>query len=389
MSESTFEVMVGNKAAATAVKLARVEVMSAFPVTPQTTITQYLSEMVANGEIKGEFVNAEGELSTQVIVQSASHAGARTFVCTSGPGQLYMHHPMHTTAARRLPVVMATVHRGNKSMQPDHTDLMSQTWTGWIQLYCENNQEILDTHLMAYKLAEDKRVRLPVAVGYDGYVLSYTAEPVGVPSQKSVDDWLPPYEYQSILPKDFDPSTAGRGWGTRGDPQGPWMSHHEAILNARPIIKEINEDYGKVFGRKYGNGLTDTYKTEDAEAVIVAMGSMAGTARAAIDVLQADGKPVGLIKLKAYQPFAVEDFKEYGKKHKAIGMIDRNVCLGHGGAGYRLIRDTLYDLEDRPKVLQFHAGLSGKEVRVGDLVRVGEKTLKAAKGEKVSQVEWV
>ena len=145
--------MVGNKAAATAVMLARVEVMSAFPVTPQTTITQYLSEMVANGEIKGEFVNAEGELSTQVIVQAASRAGARTFVCTSGPGQLYMHHPMHGTSSSRLPVVMATVHRGNKSMQPDHTDLMSQTWTGWIQLYCENNQEVLDTHLMAYKLS--------------------------------------------------------------------------------------------------------------------------------------------------------------------------------------------------------------------------------------------
>jgi pyruvate/2-oxoacid:ferredoxin oxidoreductase alpha subunit len=390
MSESTFDVMTGNKAAATAVKLARVEVMSAFPVTPQTTITQYLSEFAANGEIKGEFVNAEGELSTQVIVQAASRAGARAFVCTSGPGQLYMHHPMHSTSASRLPVVMATVHRGNKSMQPDHTDLMSQTWTGWIQLYVENNQEILDTHLMAYKIAEDKRVRLPIAIGYDGYVLSYTAEPVEVPSQKTVDDWLPPYEYESILPKDYDPATGGRGFGGGGgDPQQGWITHHKALLNALPVIKEINDDYGKVFGRKYGNGLTETYKTEDAEAVMVAMGSMAGTARAAIDKMQADGKPIGLIKLKCYQPFAVEDFQKYGKKYKAIGMIDRNVCLGHGGAGYRLIRNTLYDMDERPKVLQFHAGLAGKEVRVGDIERVGDKILKAARGEKVSQVEWV
>lgn len=381
--------MTGNKAAATAVKLARVEVLSAFPVTPQTTITQYLSEFVANGEIKGEFVNAEGELSTQVIVQAASRAGARAFVCTSGPGQLYMHHPMHSTSSSRLPVVMATVHRGNKGMQPDHTDLMSQTWTGWIQFYCENNQEILDTHLMAYKIAEDKRVRLPVVIGYDGYVLSYTAEPVEVPSQKSVDDWLPPYEYQSILPKDFDPATGGRRRGRGGDPQQGWIIHHEALLNALPVIKEINEDFGKVFGRKYGNGLTETYMTEDAEAVMVAMGSLAGTARAAIDKLNADGKPVGLIKLKCYQPFAVEDFQEYGKKFKAIGMIDRNVCLGHGGAGYRLIRNALYDMDERPKVLQFYAGLAGKEVRVGDFVRIGDKILKAARGEKVSQVEWV
>jgi len=243
---------------------------------------------------------------------------------------------------------------------------------------------------MAYKLAEDKRVRLPVAIGYDGYVLSYTAEPVEVPSQKSVDDWLPPYEYRSILPKDYDPATGGRGFGRRGgDPQQGWITHHEALLNALPVIKEINEDFGKVFGRKYGNGLTETYKTEDAEAVMVAMGSMAGTARAAIDNLQADGKPIGLIKLKAYLPFAVEDFQEYGKKFKAIGMIDRNVCLGHGGAGYRLIRTSLYDMDERPTILQFHAGLSGKEVRVGDIEKVGKKILKAARGEKVSQVEWV
>jgi pyruvate ferredoxin oxidoreductase alpha subunit len=266
---------------------------------------------------------------------------------------------------------------------------MSQTWTGWIQLYCENNQEVLDTTLMAYKIAEDKRVRLPVAIGYDGYVLSYTAEPVEVPAQDAVDAWLPPYEYDSILPKDFDPATGGRRFRGRGDPQQGWITHHEAVLGALPVIKEVNEDYGKVFGRKYGDGLIEEYKTKDAEAVIVAMGSMAGTARAAIDKLNEDGKTVGMIKLKSYQPFPVEDFQALGKKVKAIGMIDRNVCLGHGGAGYRLIRNSLYDMDDRPKVLQFHAGMAGKEVRVGDIVRVGEKVLKAAKGEKVSQVEWV
>jgi len=165
--------------------------------------------------------------------------------------------------------------------------------------------------------------------------------------------------------------------------------HHEALLGAKEVIKEVNEDFGKTFGRKYGNGLTETYKTEGAEAVLVTMGSIAGTTRAAIDKLQADGKKVGMIKLKCFVPFPVEDFQEYGKQFKAIGMIDRNICLGHGGAGYRLIKDTLYDADDRPEVLQFHAGLSGKEVRVTDMVRVGEKVLKAAQGEKVSLVEWV
>jgi len=385
------EVMVGNKATATGVKLARVQVASAFPVTPQTTITEYLSEMVANGELDAEFINAEGELSTQVIVQAASRVGARTFVCTSGPGQLYMHHPMHGTSANRLPVVMATVHRGNKGMQPDHTDLMSQTWTGWIQLYVENNQEALDTCLMAYKIAEDKRVRIPVAFGYDGYILSYTAEPVEIPAQEDVDAWLPPYKpMPSILPDEVDWEAMGRMFRRGGDPQMRWKAHHDAIVGAKDVIKEVNESYGKTFGRSYGNGLTEQYRCEGAEAILVAMGSMAGTARSSIDRLWDDGKKVGLVKLKGYLPFPEEDFQEYGKEYGAIGMIDRNVCLGHGGASFRLIRHSLYDLEDRPQVLQFHAGLGGKEVRVDDLVKVGEKTLKAAKGEKVAPlVEWV
>ena len=286
----SFEVMVGNKATATAVKLARVQVASAFPVTPQTTITEYLSEMVANGELDAEFVNAEGELSTQVIVQAASRVGARTFVCTSGPGQLYMHHPMHQTSSNRLPVVMAVVHRGNKSMMPDHTDLMSQMWTGWIQLYVENNQEVLDTVLMAYKIAEDERVRIPIAVGYDGYVLSYTAEPVEIPDQGKVDAWLPPNKaIPSYLPGEQDPPSRIRL---------PWKEHHEIIVNSKKVIMEVNDSYGKTFGRSFGNGLTETYRSEDADAILVAMGSIAGTARAAVDRLWEDGKKVGLVKLK-------------------------------------------------------------------------------------------
>jgi len=382
--------MVGNKATATAVKLARVQVASAFPVTPQTTITEYLSEMVANGEVDAQFVNVEGELSSQVVVQAASRVGARTFVCTSGPGQLYMHHPMHQTSANRLPVVMATVHRGNKTMQPDHTDLMSQLWTGWIQLYVEHNQEALDTCLMAFKIAEDPKVRIPVAFGYDGYVLSYTAEPVEIPDQDLVDKWLPPNKpIPSILPDEVDPSTYGRGFGG-GDPQMRWKVHHDAIVNAEEVIKEVNESYGKTFGRSYGNGLTEKYRTEDAEAVIVAMGSMAGTARAAVDRLYDDGKKVGLVKIKCFLPFPKEDWVAIGEKVGAIGMIDRNVCLGHGGAAYTQIRNAIYDLEDRPSVLEFHAGMGGKEVRVDHLYKVGEKTLKAAKSGKVAtDVVWV
>ena len=384
------DLLVGNKAIAWGVKLSRVQVASAYPVTPQTTIVQYLAEFVADGELDCEWINVEGELSAQVAVQAASRAGARAFVCTSGPGQLYMHHPMHRTASERLPVVMAVVHRGNKGMQPDHTDLMSQLFTGWMQWYCENNQEVLDTCIIAYRVAEDMKVRLPIAYGSDGYILSYTAEPVEIPDQDEVDDFLPPYKPSpSLLPENYDPSMYA-WWRRGGDPQDPWRNQHEALLGAKEVIVEVNEEFGKSFGRTYGNGLIEEYRCEDAEAVIVGMGTIASTARAAIDQMREEGNPVGLVKLKCLLPFPDEEFQRIGKEVHAIGMIDRNICLGIGGVGFGYIRSAVYDLEDRPKVLEFHAGLGGKEVRVGDIMKVGEKTLEAARGEKVeSLVEWV
>jgi pyruvate ferredoxin oxidoreductase alpha subunit len=386
----SYEVMVGNKAAATAVKLAKVQVASAFPITPQTTITQYLSEMYAAGEWDFDFVNVEGELTSQVVVQAAERVGARTFTCTSGPGLQYMHHPMTGTGTGRLPVVMAVVHRGLMGMQPDHSDLMAQQWTGWSAWYVEHAQEILDSILMAYKVAEDKRVRLPVAVGYDGYVISYTAEPVEIPDQDLVDKWLPKYKpMPSILPDEVDPSSFGRGWGG-GDPQMRWKMLHDASRNILPVLKETMDSYYKTFGRRYGNGLIEPYKMEGAEAAIVAMGSIAGSAKSAVDKLQEEGNKVGLLKLRCYLPFPAEDFVEWGKQVNAISVIDRSICPGKGGPVFSKLRDSLYDMDERPKTLQFHAGLGGKEVRVNDVVSVGEKTLKVAQGGKVENlVTWV
>jgi len=384
-----YEVMVGNKAAATAVKLAKVQVASAFPITPQTTITQYLSEMYAAGEWDFDFVNVEGELTSQVVVQAASRVGARTFTCTSGPGLLYMHHPMQVTGSSRLPVVMAIVHRGYKGMQPDHSDLMSQQWTGWGHQYVEHAQEILDSLLMAYKVAEDARVRIPIAVGYDGYVLSYTAEPVEIPEQEAVDNWLPPYKpMPPILPDEVDPSTFARGWGG-GDPQMPWKIHHEAILKIEDVLKETMDSFEKTFGRRYGNGMIEPYMMEDADVAIVAMGTIAGTCKAAVEKMQKEGKKVGLIKLRSFIPFPVKDFQEWAEKLDGFAVVDRSVCPGKGGPVFSKLRDSLYDLDDRPMTLQFHAGLGGKEVRVHDFEMIGDKILKAAKGGTVEQVTWV
>lgn len=385
----SYEVMVGNKAAATAVKLAKVQVASAFPITPQTTITQYLSEMYAAGEWDFDFVNVEGELTSQVVVQAAARVGARTFTCTSGPGLLYMHHPMQVTGSYRLPVIMAVVHRGYKGMQPDHSDLMSQQWTGWGHQYVEHAQEILDSLLMAYKVAEDPRIRIPIAVGYDGYVLSYTAEPVEIPAQEEVDKWLPPYKpMPSVLPDEVDPATFSRGWG-RGDPQMPWKIHHEAIMKIEDVLKETMDSFEKTFGRRYGNGMIEPYMMEDAECAIIAMGTIAGTCKAAVDKMQAEGKKVGLIKLRSFIPFPVKDFQEWAKKLDGFAVVDRSICPGKGGPVFGKLRGSLFDLEEKPVTLQFHAGLGGKEVRVHDFEMVGDKVLKAAKGGSVEQVTWV
>ena len=385
----SYEVMVGNKAAATAVKLAKVQVASAFPITPQTTITQYLSEMYAAGDWNFDFVNVEGELSSQVVVQAASRVGARTFTCTSGPGLLYMHHPMQGTGSGRLPVVMAVVHRSYKGMQPDHSDLMSQQWTGWGHQYVEHAQEVLDSILMAYKVAEDPRIRIPIAVGYDGYVLSYTAEPVEIPDQAAVDAWLPPNKpIPSILPDEVDPSTFSRGWGG-GDPQMPWKIHHEAVLKIEDVLKDTMDSFDKTFGRRYGNGMIETYMMEDADCAIVAMGTIAGTCKAAVEKMQKEGKKVGLIKLRSFIPFPYKDFQEWAKKLDGFAIVDRSICPGKGGPVFGKIRDALYDMEERPKLLQFHAGLGGKEVRTHDFEMIGDKILNYAKGGKEDQITWV
>jgi len=384
--------MVGNKAVATAAKLARVQFISAFPITPQTTIVEYLAEMVANGELDAEYVNTEGELTCQTAALGASAAGARAFTATSGPGLLYMHHPMHMTAGGRFPVVMAVVHRSVKGMQPDHSDMMAQRDTSWLMLECENSQELLDTGIMAFKIAEDPRVRLPTIFAGDGYILSYTAEPVEIPAQEDVDAFLPPYKTSyPLLPELEEESMKHQMamWGFGQDPQILWKIQQEAMEAAKTVIKEVNEEYGKRFGRRYGNGLVDEYKCEGADAVIVAMGTIASTARTTIDRLRKEGKKVGLVKLKSFKPFPSEEFQRIGKNVNAIGVIDRNISCGNGGIVFECIRSSLYDIEERPRTLEFYAGLVGKEVTVKDIEKIAEKTLKGARGDKVTQVEWV
>lgn len=388
-----WEVMVGNKAVAYAAKLARVKYISAFPITPQTTIVQYLASMIANGELDAEYVTVEGELTAQASAFTAAAAGVRAFTATSGPGLLYMHHPMHITSGARLPVVMGVVHRSVKGMQPDHSDMMAQRDTSWLMFECEHSQELLDTGIMAFRIAEDERVRLPAIFAGDGYILSYTAEPVEIPAQEEVDDFLPPYKtHWPLLPEQVDhilPFMMSQ-WGFGQDPQDRWRRQQEAMEAAKTVIREVNDEYRKRFGRSYGNGLVEEYMCDGAEAVVVAMGTIASTARSAVRNLRKRGEDVGLVKLKSFKPFPAEDFQRIGKDVSAMGVVDRNISCGTGGIVFNNVRSSLYDLEERPKTLQFYAGLCGKEVRVGDIERIAKKTLKAARGKEVAPlVEWV
>jgi pyruvate ferredoxin oxidoreductase alpha subunit len=387
-----FEVMVGNKAVAYAAKLARVQYVSAFPITPQTTIVQYIADMIASGEIDAEYVNMEGELSCQASAITASTT-VRSFTATSGPGLLYMHHPMHMTSWARLPLVMAVVHRSTKGMQPDQMDTMSQRDTGWLMLECQNSQELLDTGIMSFKIAEDPRIRLPLIFMGDGYILSYTSEPVEIPAQEEVDVFLPQYKRPyPLFPEEAKEAMElmSQMWNPFVDPQKVWKDQQEAALNAKTVIKEVNAEFEEWFGRSYGNGLVEEYKCENVDAVLVSMGTIASTAKTAIDQLQRDGKRIGLVAIKSFKPFPDDDFQRISEYAKAMGIIDRNVSTGtNGGITFTEIRHSIYDVDERPATLNFHAGMRGKEVRVEDLKRMAEKTLKAANGEKVSPiVEW-
>lgn len=381
------ELMVGNKAVAYGAKLARVQVVSAYPITPQTTIVQYIAEFIANGELKARFIEVESELSAMIAVQGASFAGARVFTATSGPGLLLMHHPMMD--GNELPVVMGIVHRSNKSMEADHTDLMAQRDSGWIQLYCENNQEALDTAIMSYKIAEDPRLYTPCTFGIDGYILSYTAEPVEVPDQESVDDWLPPFKPKWV-PDVSVPVSEWRKLQRRfSGGQKAFIDHDTHFKESLGIIKEAHADFEKTFGRGYGNGLLEEYNCDGAEAVIVAMGTIASTARSVVDDLRAEGKRIGLVKLKCYRPFPAEEIQKLASKYHALGIIDRNISLGAGGNVFNETRSAVYDMSERPRILGFHTGMAGKEVTPAMIRKIAEKTGRAVSERVEPVVEWV
>ncbi len=370
--ERETKIIKGNVAVAYAAKSARVQVISAYPITPQTTVVEKLSEFADNGEMPGtQYIKFESEHSVMAATIGASTAGTRTFTATSGQGLFYMYEMVHWAAGARLPIVTTIASRGPAppwNIWADFTDIISCRDTGWMISFASSHQEIYDDILMSYKISEDHEILLPKFVAYGGFTLSHTSKPVTIEDQDAVDNFLPP------LPDE-------RGWPHIWlDPERPMMHgnlimpsgfynefrlkiHYTHTL-AKQKIKEVTSEFEKKFGRSYGNGLIEEYQMEDAEVGILNYGELAMQMEDAVDALRNEGYKVGCVKLRYLRPFPVEDIIQIAKKVKVLGVADRATAFGSptGGPVSSEVKAALYGSGASTKVLPIVMGLGGREV---------------------------
>jgi pyruvate/2-oxoacid:ferredoxin oxidoreductase alpha subunit len=378
----------GNHAAAQGAKLSRVQVIAAYPITPQTPVTEVLSEFVERKELDAQYIAVESEHSALAVCTSASMVGARTFTATSSHGLAYMHEMLHWAAGARLPVVLACVNRAIGApwnVLNDQQDSISQRDTGWIQIYARNNQEILDLIIQAYKIAES--VYVPVMVCYDGYVLSHTEMPVDVPSQKDVDKFLPSYKPHTILdpanPKNYNlvtlanPRINAEGVLCHGYMELRYLLQ-EALQNSRETIIKVGQEFGELFGRSYANMFWEN-RLDDADVVIVAMGSLAMEAIVAADMLREAGHKVGVLGLRVFRPFPKADVAKALKKSRLVVIFDKNISYGLEGATCSEIKSALYGSSVRAVIRNFIVGLGGRDVKAREMVDAVNKSLLSVK----------
>jgi 2-oxoisovalerate ferredoxin oxidoreductase alpha subunit len=356
------QVLSGNYAQSYAAMLARVQVVSAYPITPQTSIVEKLADFVASGELPAQYVKVESEHSALQVCISASALGARTYTATSSQGLLLMHELLHWASGMRAPIVMGVVNRAVAppwNIGADHTDTMSQRDTGWIQFYAESNQEVLDTVLQAFRLAEHPDVRLPVMVTEDAFYLSHTVEPLDVPAQSVVNAFLPPREGHAILV----PGETGRLGSFTGPDHYVDFRRREsdAMQRVLPTLVGVEEEYRRATGRHHGGPLP-TYRTDDADAILVTMGTMTTTARGVVDALRAIGQKVGLAKLRLFRPFPDEEVRQRIGCADRIGVVDRSYTFGRIGPAATEVSAALYSGTQRPALTSFLAGIGGRDV---------------------------
>lgn len=359
------KVMTGNEAVAHGVALSRAQVISAYPITPQTTIVEELSEMCADGRLKARFLKVESEHSAMASVIASCTAGARSFTATSSQGLALMHEMLHWAAGARLPVVMVNVNRALGApwnIWNDQSDSLSQRDTGWIQLYCENNQEVVDTIPQAYRIAET--VRLPVMVVLDAFVLSHTAEPTDIPEEDLIDAFLPPFHSEFTLTsrphQSFNPITSPDYYMEFR------YKMQKAMDQTKQVATEVDKEYDRLLGRSYG--MMEKYNWDGADTVLVTSGAVTSTSRFVTDELISEGIQVGLLKIKMFRPFPTEEIREVLGGVRKLAVLDRGLSFGQSGFFAQEIRSTLCSEAEKPEIFGFVTGLGGRDV-TPDLIR--------------------
>lgn len=396
--KSKYIVCDGNEAAAWGVVFSRVDMVAVYPITPQSSLVEYLAKFIAEGKLDAELVDVEGEHSVLSVLHGGALAGARTYTATCGPGLAFMFEPYLRTPGLRLPMVMSIVTRDTltpQSVWGGHQDAMSVREVGWIQLYCETVQEVLDTVIMAYRIAEHHDVMLPVNVCHDGNYLSYGASRVELPDQAEVDAFLrePNVNWHAALdperPMAVDPLTGGAGG------PGPAMfvryrkGQCNGMQNSLQVITEVHKEWGERFGR-FHRPLIEEYRLEDADYALMTIGSMTGAAKDAVDEARSRGEKIGLIKVKTFRPFPVNAVATALSGVKAVGVVDRSVSFGWNCGP--LFQDTigaLQQVKQRIPAQSFIGGLAGADLTVDHFARVIDSTAELAKGAQPGETIWL
>ncbi len=378
-----------NIAAAETIRLIKPDVIAAYPITPATSIVETLASYCGQGLLKAEFIPTESEHSAMSALVGASATGARTFTASSSQGVLLMHEILFAAAGMKLPIVMAVGNRAVNSplnIWCEHTDSLAQRDSGWIQIYAENNQEVVDSLIMAYRIAEDKDVLNPAMVCLDGFFLTHTYEAVEIPDERKIDEFLPPYMPVHAFLDVENPITQGPVVGPDFFTEVKYLQE-VGMKNSRKVIKKVHEEFTNAFGREYG--FIEEYKMDDADIAFVTMGSMASTGKEAVDILREKGENVGLIKLRVLRPIPDKEITEACKDLKGIAVFDRNYGFGSGGITFTEVKSWLYKNKLHPTIQDFIVGLGGRDIRLEDFLNAYGIIKESSMKEEYPEIVWL
>jgi pyruvate ferredoxin oxidoreductase alpha subunit len=389
----------GDEAVAYAAKQSDVDIVAAYPITPQTIIVEKFSEYVANGEVSTEFVCTESEHSALAACLAASATGARAFTASASAGLALMHEMLFVTSGCRAPVVMAIANRAYSAplnIHGDHSDTMAQRDSGWIQIYVENAQEAYDSVIQAFRIAEDSKVLLPVIVGLDGFTLSHTLENVYTLSDDVVAKFVGTRQFIDVLTHE------GKTAPFKLDTENPMMmgpialqnyyfefkrQQEEAMKNALKVIQQVHDEYAETCGRSYGDGLLDAYSLDDAEIAVVCLGSTAGTMKAVVDELRAQGVKAGVLRIRTFRPLPIDGIARALEKVKAVAVMDRSMSFGGvGGPVFHEVRHALFDVSSHPYVVNYIYGLGGRDISPSQIHKVYDDLQNMLKAKRVENV---